>query len=156
VTRTGGRGVDASIDAVGFEAKAGIVETFATAVKVETSSASVVRQCIAATRRGGIVSIPGVYSGYIHAFLLGDAFDKGLTIRMGQTHVQRLLPELLNHIENGDLHPDAIITHRLPLGEAARGYQIFNDKAEDCRKVVLSPALDNDASLSTVVNSAPT
>lgn len=89
--------------------------------------------------------MPGVYAGYVHAFLIGDAFDKGLSIRMGQTHVQRLLPELLNHIENGDLQPDAIITHRLPLNEAARGYEIFNDKAEDCRKVVLIPGMADNA-----------
>ena len=141
VNLTGGRGVDAAIDAVGFEAKAGLLETLATAVKIESSSASVLRQCIAVTRRGGIVSIPGVYAGYVHSFLIGDAFDKGLSIRMGQTHVQRLLPELLEHIENGDLRPEAIITHRMALADAARGYQLFNDKTEGCRKVVLVPGM---------------
>jgi len=71
--------------------------------------------------------------------MFGDAFDKGLTFKMGQTHVQRLLPKLLDHIENDDLSPEAIITHRLPLADAARGYEIFDEKAEDCRKVVLTP-----------------
>ena len=97
------------------------------------------RQCIAATRRGGVVSIPGVYAGWLHGFLLGDAFDKGPTFKMGQTHVHRLLPELLNHIENGDLAPHAIISHRLALQDAARGYEVFNEKREECRKVVLTP-----------------
>ena len=139
IQQTGHRGVDASIDAVGFEAKGSTTETVLATLKVEAGSGFVLRQCIAATRRGGIVSVPGVYAGWLHGFLFGDAFDKGLTFKMGQTHVQALLPELLNHIENGDLDPKAIISHRLPLADAARGYQVFDDKQEDCRKVVLTP-----------------
>lgn len=133
------RGVDASIDAVGFEAKGSIVETALTSLKIEASSGKVIRQCIAATRRGGIISVPGVYAGFIHGFLLGDAFDKGLTFKMGQTHVHKFLPELLEFIENGDLSPADIITHRMSLEDAAKGYEIFNEKQEDCRKVVLTP-----------------
>lgn len=136
---TGGRGVDATIDAVGFEAKGAAADTLMTTLKVETSSGSVLRQCIAVTRRGGTVSIPGVYAGFVHAFLIGDAFDKGLSFKMGQTHVQRYLPELLEHIENGDLQPEVIISHRMKLADAAEGYRIFNDQAEACRKVVLTP-----------------
>ncbi|WP_257386664.1 zinc-dependent alcohol dehydrogenase [Tahibacter caeni] len=139
IAQTGHRGVDASIDAVGFEAKGSTTETVLATLKIEAGSGFVLRQCIAATRRGGIVSIPGVHAGWLHGFLLGDAFDKGLSFRMGQTHVQRFLPELLQHIENGDLDPTVIITHWLPLAEAARGYAIFSDKQEDCRKVVLTP-----------------
>ena len=139
IEQTAYRGVDASIDAVGFEAKGSTTETVLTTLKIEGSSGKAIRQCIAATRRGGIVSIPGVYAGFVHGFLIGDAFDKGLTFKMGQTHVQRLLPTLLGHIEDGDLNPEVIISHRMPLAEAARGYQIFNDKQEDCRKVVLTP-----------------
>ena len=139
IQATEGRGVDASIDAVGFEAKGSTLETIATAVKVESSSGAALRQCIAATRRGGVVSVPGVYAGWINGFLFGDAFDKGLTFKMGQTHVQKLLPELLDAIEEGKLNPEVIISHRLPLAEAARGYKIFNDKQEDCRKVILTP-----------------
>lgn len=139
VDLTGGRGVDASIDAVGFEAKGSMIETALTTVKIEASSGVALRQCIAATRRGGVVSIPGVYAGFIHGFLLGDAFDKGLTFKMGQTHVHRYLPELLQFIEEGRLSPADIITHRMSLEEAARGYQIFNDKEDACRKVVLTP-----------------
>jgi threonine dehydrogenase-like Zn-dependent dehydrogenase len=135
----GHRGVDAVIDAVGFEAKGSTTETVLTALKVETSSGKALRQCIAAVRRGGTVSVPGVYAGFIHGFLFGDAFDKGLTFKMGQTHVQSLLPELLEAINEGNLRPDEIITHRLTLEEAAQGYDIFNRKLEDCRKVILRP-----------------
>ena len=90
-------------------------------------------------RRGGVVSVPGVYAGPIHGFLFGDAFDKGLTFKMGQTHVHNYLPQLLEHIENGDLSPDLIITHRMKLEDAAEGYRIFDKKEEDCRKVILTP-----------------
>lgn len=139
IQKTQYRGVDASVDAVGFEAKGSMVETVLTAMKLEGSSGQVLRQAIAATRRGGIVSVPGVYAGFIHGFLLGDAFDKGLQFRMGQTHVQRHMPELLEHIGNGRLKPDIIVSHQLKLSEAARGYEIFDQKQEDCRKVVLTP-----------------
>jgi threonine dehydrogenase-like Zn-dependent dehydrogenase len=139
VGRTAHRGVDASIDAVGFEAKGSGTETVLATLKLEGGSGKALRQCIAATRRGGTVSVPGVYSGFLHAFLFGDAFDKGLTFRMGQTHVQKHLPELLDRIEDGALKPEAIITHRLKLADAAQGYRIFDKKEEDCRKVVLTP-----------------
>ena len=138
IDRMDGRGVDASIDAVGFEAKGSTLETVMTAVKLEGSSGASLRQAMAATRRGGIVSVPGVYAGWIHGFLFGDAFEKGLTFKSGQTHAQRFMPELLQRIENGDIRPDVIISHRMPLGDAARGYEIFNKKEEDCRKVVLT------------------
>ena len=85
------------------------------------------------------MSIPGVYAGFIHGFLLGDAFDKGLTFKMGQTHVQKLMPELLDHIGEGRLDPGVIVTHRLSLEDAVRGYEIFDRKEEDCRKVILTP-----------------
>ena len=108
-------------------------------VKLEGSSGKALRQCIAATRRGGIVSVAGVYAGFIHGFLFGDAFDKGLTFRMGQTHVQRFMPELLGFIEDGRLAPEIIISHRMKLADAARGYEMFEEKQDDCRKVVLTP-----------------
>lgn len=135
----GMRGVDGVVDAVGFEAKGSTTETILATLKLEGSSGKALRQCIAAVRRGGVVSVPGVYSGFIHGFLFGDAFDKGLTFRMGQTHVQRYLPELLGHIETGRLSPEAIITHRLSLEQAAEGYKIFDKRQEDCRKVILTP-----------------
>lgn len=136
---TGSRGVDAVIDAVGFEAKGSATETVLTNLKLEGSSGKALRQCIAAVRRGGVVSVPGVYAGFIHGFLFGDAFEKGLTFRMGQTHVQKYMPELLEHVRAGRLDPEVIITHRMNLADAARGYRIFHRKEEDCRKVVLTP-----------------
>lgn len=141
VAATGNRGVDASIEAVGFEAKGSKLETVMTNLKLEGSSGKALRQAIAATRRGGTVSVPGVYAGFIHGFLFGDAFDKGLTFRMGQTHVQQFMPALLDHISRGELNPDVIISHRMPLTDAVRGYEIFEKKQEDCRKVVLVPGM---------------
>jgi threonine dehydrogenase-like Zn-dependent dehydrogenase len=139
VAATNSRGVDASIDAVGFEAKGSTLETAMATLKLEGSSGKALRQAMAATRRGGTVSVPGVYAGFIHGFLFGDAFEKGLAFRMGQTHVQQHMPALLEHISRGELHPEAIITHRMPLSEAPRGYEVFEKKLEDCRKVVLTP-----------------
>lgn len=139
IDRTDGRGVDASIDAVGFEAKGSTLETVMTAIKLEGSSGAALRQAMAATRRGGVVSVPGVYAGWIHGFLFGDAFEKGLTFKSGQTHAQRFMPELLARIENGDIRPEVIISHRMALSDAPRGYDVFDSKAEDCRKVVLTP-----------------
>jgi threonine dehydrogenase-like Zn-dependent dehydrogenase len=135
----GHRGVDGVIDAVGFEAKGSMLETIMTNLKIEGSSGAALRQCIAAVRRGGVVSVPGVYAGPIHGFLFGDAFDKGLTFKMGQTHVHKYLPQLLEYIENGDLSPEAIITHRMNLSDAAKGYEIFEKREEECRKVILTP-----------------
>lgn len=135
----GHRGVDAVIDAVGFEAKGSLTETILTTLKLEASSGVALRQCIAAVRRGGTVSVPGVYAGFIHGFLFGDSFDKGLTFKMGQTHVHPLLPTLLEHIQRGDLNPEIIISHRMPLAEAAEGYRLFDSRREQCRKVILRP-----------------
>ena len=140
---SGSRGVDGGIDAVGVEAKGSTTENGLATLKLEGSSGKALRQCIAAVRRGGVVSVPGVYAGFIHGFLFGDAFDKGLTFKMGQTHVHRYLPELLEHIETGRLQPDAIISHRLSLEQAAEGYKIFDKKQEDCRKVILTPGGSN-------------
>ena len=136
---TGYRGVDAVIDAVGFEAKGSMIETVMTNLKLEGSSGAALRQCIAAVRRGGTVSIPGIYAGPIHGFLFGDAFDKGLTFKMGQTHVHHLLPTLLEHIENGDLHPELIISHKMRLADAAEGYRIFDQREQHSRKIILTP-----------------
>ncbi|KPW71904.1 Glutathione-dependent formaldehyde dehydrogenase [Pseudomonas cannabina] len=135
----GMRGVDGVVDAVGFEAKGSTTETILATLKLEGSSGKALRQCIAAVRRGGVVSVPGVYAGFIHGFMFGDAFDKGLTFKMGQTHVHRFMPELLEHIEASRLEPEAIITHRMSLEDAAKGYKLFDKKEEDCRKVILTP-----------------
>jgi len=135
----GNRGVDGVIDAVGFEAKGSKTETLLTNLKIEGSSGKALRQCIAAVRRGGVVSVPGVYAGFIHGFMFGDAFDKGITFKMGQTHVQKWLPELLELIEKGLIHPEEIVTHYMPLDAAAEGYKIFEKREEECRKVILVP-----------------
>ncbi|WP_312985676.1 zinc-dependent alcohol dehydrogenase [Atlantibacter sp.] len=139
----GNRGVDAVIDAIGFEAKGSTTETVLTTLKLEGSSGKALRQCIAAVRRGGIVSVPGVYAGFIHAFMFGDAFDKGISFRMGQTHVHAWLPELLPLIEQGLLRPEEIVTHYLPLEDAARGYEVFEKRQEDCRKIILVPGAES-------------
>ena len=83
--------------------------------------------------------MPGVYAGFIHAFMFGDAFDKGLRFEMGQTNVQKYMPELLEHIGEGRLQPDVIISHRMALADAAKGYELFDGKEDACRKVVLTP-----------------
>ena len=150
----GSRGVDGVIDAVGFEAKGSTTETVLATLKLEGGSGKALRQCIAAVRRGGTVSVPGVYSGFIHGFLFGDAFDKGITFKMGQTHVQRYLPELLGHIETGRLQPEAIITHRLSLEQAAEGYKMFDKKEENCRKVILTPG-SSEVPLTAGIDEAP-
>ena len=142
VENTAWRGVDAAIDAVGFEAKGSALETALTTLKLEGSSGQAIRQCIAAVRRGGTVSVPGVYAGFIHGFLFGDAFDKGITFKMGQTHVQRFMPELLELIWQGKLNPGEIISHRLPLEQAAEGYRMFDRKEDSCSKVILRPRID--------------
>jgi threonine dehydrogenase-like Zn-dependent dehydrogenase len=136
---TSHRGVDGVVDAVGFEAKGSTIETVMTDLKLEGSSGKALRQSIAAVRRGGTISVPGLYAGFIHGFLFGDIFEKGLTIKAGQTHVQKHMPELLKAIEEGKLRPNEIISHRLNLSQAAEGYKMFDKKEDDCRKVILTP-----------------
>lgn len=139
IEQTDFRGVDATIEAVGFEAKGSTVETVLANLKLEGASGKALRQGIAATRRGGTLSVAGVYAGFLHGFMFGDAFDKGLSFAMGQTNVQKHMPTLLDHVEKGELHPEVIISHHLPLADAKRGYEVFEKKQEDCRKVVLTP-----------------
>jgi threonine dehydrogenase-like Zn-dependent dehydrogenase len=141
---TGGRGPDACIDAVGLEAHGtgtwdASYDTIKTAAMTATDRLSVLRQAIHACRKGGTVSIPGVYGGFLDKVPLGAAFNKGLTLRMGQTHVQRYLPLLLERIERGEIDPSFVITHRLRLQEAPKAYQTFRDKQDDCIKVVMKP-----------------
>ena len=101
--------------------------------------ATVLRQAIQACGKGGTVSIPGVYAGFIDKFPMGQAFAKGLTFKMGQTHAQKYLRPLLARIEKGEINPAAIITHRMSLDEAPHGYKIFRDKQDGCVKIVLKP-----------------
>jgi threonine dehydrogenase-like Zn-dependent dehydrogenase len=139
IKETDRRGVDASIDAVGFEAKGNKLESTLRGLFVETGSGTVLREGIAATRRGGVLSIPGVYAGFLHGFMIGDAFDKGLQFAMGQTNVHRFANELLEHIVAGRIHPETIVTHRMTLDEAPNGYKTFSAKQDNCRKIVLYP-----------------
>jgi threonine dehydrogenase-like Zn-dependent dehydrogenase len=141
---TGGRGPDACIDAVGLEAHGAgtwdaIYDTIKTAAMMATDRLSVLRQAIHACRKGGVVSIPGVYGGFLDKVPLGAAFNKGLTLRMGQTHVQKYLPRLLASIERGEIDPAFVITHRGRLQDAPAFYQTFRDKQDDCIKVVMKP-----------------
>ena len=139
IAETDRRGVDCVIDAVGFEAKGNIVDSTLRGLMIETASGTVLRHGIAALRRGGTLSIPGVYAGFLHGFPLGDSFDRGHAYAMGQTHVHKFLSELLAHIQAGRIRPDTLITHRMTLDEAPNGYKIFSQKTDSCRKVVLYP-----------------
>ncbi len=140
---TNGRGPNSCIDAVGMEAHGtGIVGLYDKAkqtVRLQTDRPTALRQTILACRKGGTVSIPGVYGGLIDKFNIGAAFSKGLTLRMGQTNVQKYLPELLAWIEEGKIDPSYVITHRMPLSEAPKAYEIFKEKKDNCIKVVLRP-----------------
>jgi threonine dehydrogenase-like Zn-dependent dehydrogenase len=141
--RTGGIGPDACIDAVGLEAHGPHIDYWYDKVKtmalLATDRASSLRQAIHSCRKGGVVSIPGVYGGFIDKVPMGAAFQKGLTLRMGQTHVHKYLPRLLEHIKKGDIDPTFVITHQVPLDEAPEMYKTFRDKKDGCIKVVMKP-----------------
>ena len=97
------------------------------------------RQAIHCCRKGGTVSLPGVYGGLIDKVPMGAAFNKALTLRMGQTHVHKYLPTLLAHIEAGDIDPSFVVTHRVPIDQAPEMYKTFRNKEDGCIKVVLNP-----------------
>jgi threonine dehydrogenase-like Zn-dependent dehydrogenase len=99
----------------------------------------VLREAIQACRKGGVVSTPGVYGGLLDKVPFGAAFAKGLTLRMGQTHVHRYLPLLLQRIVRGEIDPRFVVTHRLRLDQAPDGYRMFRAKEDGCVKVVLRP-----------------
>jgi threonine dehydrogenase-like Zn-dependent dehydrogenase len=140
---TGGIGPDACIDAVGMEAHGPHVDYYYDKVKtmafMATDRASALRQAIHCCRKGGTVSIPGVYGGLLDKLPLGASFNKALTLKMGQTHVHKYLPTLLSHIQNGDIDPSFVVTHRVPIDDAPTMYRTFRDKKDGCVKVVLKP-----------------
>lgn len=140
---TGGRGPDSCIDAVGMEAHGesvgAIVDMAKQKTRLSTDRPHVLRQAIQACRKGGTVSLPGVYGGFLDKVPFGAAFAKGLTFHMGQTHVHRYMRPLLDRIERGVIDPSFVITHRLSLDEAPLGYDIFKHKEDNCIKVVLKP-----------------
>lgn len=140
---TGGRGPDSCLDAVGMEAHGtdamALYDKVKQAVRMETDRPTALRQAIVACRKGGTMSLAGVYGGFLDKVPFGSAFNKGLTFKMGQTHVHRYLKPLLEHIQNGKIDPSFVITHRLKLDEAPHGYKIFKEKKDNCIKVVLKP-----------------
>ena len=138
---SGGRGPDVCVEAVGMEAHGlgavGLYDKVKQELKLETDRPHALRQAIMACRKGGTLSVAGVFGGLADKLPMGAAFNKGLTWRMGQTHVHRYLRPLLGRIVSGEIDPTFIITHRLGLEEAPEGYAMFRDKEHECVKVVL-------------------
>lgn len=143
---TGGRGPDACIDAVGMEGSGhGIPALYDTAkqrMKLSFDRPIVLRQVIQACRKGGIVSIPGVYGGFVDKIPFGAFVNKGLQMRTGQTHMHKYMKPLLNRIQKGEIDPSFVITHRFSLDQAPEAYQTFRDKQDHCIKCVLDPWQD--------------
>jgi threonine dehydrogenase-like Zn-dependent dehydrogenase len=140
---TGGRGPDACIDAVGMEAHGtGLLAAYDRAKQwmgAETDRPMVLREMMRTCRNGGTISIAGVYGGFIDTVPIGSVMNRALTIKTGQTHVQRYLQPLLDRIRQGDFDPERVITHRMPLAEAPQAYRMFRDKQDGCVKVMLKP-----------------
>jgi threonine dehydrogenase-like Zn-dependent dehydrogenase len=140
---TGGRGPDAVIDAVGMESHAAgaifAYDRIKQAMMLETDRAFSLRDAIMACKNGGIVSVIGVYGGFVDKFPMGSFMNRSLTMKTGQAHVQRYMKPLLERIQKGEIDPSFVITHRLPLDQAPAGYKMFRDKQDECLKVVLKP-----------------
>ncbi|MDB5108479.1 MAG: glutathione-dependent formaldehyde dehydrogenase [Candidatus Binatus sp.] len=140
---TGGRGPDSCIDAVGMEAHAtgfvGAYDRVKQAMMLETDRPEALREAIMACRNGGTVSVPGVYGGSPDKIPVGSFMNRSLTMKTGQTHVQRYTKPLLEKIERKEFNPTIIISHRLSLDEAPEGYDMFKNKRDECTKVVLRP-----------------
>ena len=143
---TGNIGPDSCMDAVGMEAHGTnllyFVDKAKQTMRVETDRPVVLRQCIQACRKGGTVSVPGVYGGFDDKIPLGAFMNKALTMKTGQTHMMRFMKPLLDHIEKGDIDPSFVISHRVPIQQAPQMYKVFRDKQDDCTKVVLDPWAD--------------
>jgi threonine dehydrogenase-like Zn-dependent dehydrogenase len=140
---TGGRGPDACIDAVGLEAHVPgfqyAYDRIKQAMMLETDRPIALREAIMACRNGGTVSVIGVYGGFIDKFPMGSLMNRSLTIRTGQCHAHRYLKPLLDRIMKGEIDPSFVITHRMPLEDAPRAYEMFLNKEDECVKVVLKP-----------------
>lgn len=140
---TGGRGPDACIDAVGMEAHVHgalhVYDRVKQAMRLESDRPAALRQAILACRKGGVVSVPGVYGGFVDKIPFGSIVNKAITIKSGQTHVHRYMRPLLERIESGEIDPSFIITHRIRLDEAPLGYEVFRNKEDECVKVVMRP-----------------
>jgi threonine dehydrogenase-like Zn-dependent dehydrogenase len=140
---TANRGPDSCMDAVGMEATGHslpyLYDDVKQKMRLTFDRAQVFRECVIACRKGGTVSLPGVYGGFVDKIPLGAFMNKGLTLKTGQTHMMRYMKPLLERIERGEIDPSFVISHKLPLEDAPRGYKIFRDKQEKCTKVVLDP-----------------
>lgn len=140
---TGGRGPDACIDAVGMEAHGtGVVASYdriKQMMRLESDRPLVLREVLRCCRNGGTVSIPGVYGGFIDKLPMGSLMNRSLTLKTGQTHVQRYLQPLLERVQRGDFSPERLVTHRMRLDDAPEAYRMFRDKEDGCVKVVLKP-----------------
>lgn len=138
---TKGKGPDSCIDAVGMEAHGdsfmGVYDQVKQTLKLENDRPTVLRWAIQVCRKGGTISIPGVYGGFADKIPLGAAFAKGLIFRMGQTHVHRYQEKLFKYIMEGKVKPASIISHRISLDEGPEYYRIFRDKEDNCMKVVI-------------------
>ncbi len=136
-------GPDSCMDAVGMEAHGDnpmyALDRVKQAFKLETDRPIVLRQCIQACRKGGTVSVPGVYSGFADTIPMGAFMNKGLTMKTGQTHMMNFMQPLLQRIEKGEIDPSFVISHRMPIDSAPQMYKTFRDKQDRCTKVVLDP-----------------
>ena len=141
---TGGRGPDACIDAVGMEGHSHgpqfAYDRAKQMMMMETGRPVSLREAILACRNGGTVSVPGVYGGILDKIPFGSAMNRALTFKTGQTHVQRYMKPLLQRIQNGDIDPTFVITHRMTLDETPEGYKTFSEKQDECVKIVLRPS----------------
>jgi threonine dehydrogenase-like Zn-dependent dehydrogenase len=142
---TGGRGPDRCIDAVGLEANGHVhaiqytYDRMKQAVMAESDRPIALREAMLACRNGGTLSVPGVYGGLVDKLPFGSVMNRSITIKTGQTHVHRYLEPLLERVQRGEVDPTFVITHRLKLEEAPKGYEIFKNKEDECIKVVLKP-----------------
>jgi threonine dehydrogenase-like Zn-dependent dehydrogenase len=146
---TGGIGPDGCIDAVGLEAHSadlqGFYDKVKTALMLETDRPGVLRQAIQAVRKGGTLSIPGVYGGLLDKVPFGAAFGKGITMKMGQTNMHKYMKPLLERIEKGQIDPSYIISHRITLYQAPRMYEVWRDKKDHVTKIVIDPWAESPA-----------
>jgi threonine dehydrogenase-like Zn-dependent dehydrogenase len=157
---TNGRGPDRCIDAVGTEAHVGgsidsIIDRAKVALFLGTDRAHVLREAIYCCRKGGSVSVPGVYLGAVDKIPMGAFVNKGLTMKTGQTHMHRYMKPLLEKIENGEIDPSFVVTHRVSLDEVPDAYKMFRDKKDGCIKVVVKPGMDGRSRKATTTEHAP-
>ncbi len=140
---TGNRGPDSCMDAVGMEAWGHgaifAIDRAKQALRLSFDRPTVLREVILACRKGGTVSLPGVYGGFVDKIPMGAFMNKGLTMKTGQTHMMRYMKPLLERVQNGDIDPSFVISHRVSIDEAPEAYRMFRDKKDNCTKVVLDP-----------------